>query len=42
MLALGRYSRWPRSELRSLSAQEFADYFAAAEELIEDTQDFEE
>ena len=39
MLALGRYSKWSRSELRQLSIAEFQSYFETAEELAKDTQE---
>ena len=38
LLALGKYSKWQRSELRNLSPAEFAAYFEAAEDLIEDSR----
>lgn len=39
ILALGRYSRWPRGELREMTPVEFADYFETAQELIEDSHE---
>lgn len=38
ILALGRYSRWPREELRGMTPREFADYLATASELAEEAQ----
>jgi len=35
-LALGRYSRWPRSELREMRPGEFAAYLETANDLTEE------
>ena len=35
LLTLGRYSRWPRSELREMRPAEFADYLETAAELAQ-------
>lgn len=37
MLALGRYSRWPRSELRQMQPAEFADYLETAKDIAEES-----
>lgn len=39
MLSLGRYSRWPREELRGMTPQEFADYMDTARELINENRE---
>lgn len=38
LLVLGRYSRWPRSELREMSPAEFADYLETAQEIAEESR----
>lgn len=36
ILTLGRYSRWPREELRSMTPDEFASYVETANSIIEE------